>query len=54
MRVETTSAAALRARVRRSWVVLGCGNGMRRTEVRVIGMFVMFVSMVQSIRFGGS
>lgn len=47
MRVETRSAAALRARVRRFGGVLGCWNGMRRTEVRVgIGMFVVFVVFV--------
>lgn len=37
---------APRAKVRRSCAVLGCGNGMRRTEVRVvIGMFVVFASI---------
>lgn len=47
MRVETRSVAALRARVRRFGGVLGCWNGMRRTEVKVgIGMFVVFVSIV--------
>ena len=47
MRVETRSAAALRARVRRFGGVLGCWNGMRRMEVKVgIGMFVVFVSIV--------
>lgn len=51
MRVETRSAAALRARVRRSGGVLGCWNGMRRTEVRVvgIGMFVVFVVFVSIV-----
>lgn len=37
---------ALRAKVRRFCGMLGCGNGMRRMEVRVvIGMFVVFVSI---------
>lgn len=47
MRVETRSAAALRARVRRFGGVLGCWNGVQRTEVKVgIGMFVVFASIV--------
>lgn len=54
MRVETRSAAALRARVRRFGGVLGCWNGMRRMEVKVgIGMFVVFVvDRIQSLEVG--
>lgn len=54
MRVETRSAAALRARVRRFGGVLGCWNGMRRMEEKVgIGMFVVFVvDRIQSLELG--